>query len=570
MSPGVHVAIAGGERHARERIAALLAARGVVALDVDDHDVSPVHDHHVRADVILVLDLRACVRQSELPGDVPVVALVEFGVSAETLEAFTTAGADDVVVLPADPAAAALVIEQRLRAAIDLPAVRASHRCADELGAVAGIAAERQDLWPALDEILAATAVALGAARVFIVATQDPPWIAEPRPGVASRPRPIDLSIVPEAGAAMAGARFVLLGDASAPSVPAGAHPGLDGRAAELAAAGITGAVAVPLRAGGRTVGALVAHHRGRIALTEHQSAFLAIVAALIARTWAADAVVARDVSTDEVTGVVDDASDRTRRIPRSDSSRILAAKIPPEQTRLESELKKTMEFLEKLIESTVDAIIAADVAGTIILFNPGAVRLFGWRKDDVVGQQHVDSFYPPGVARQIMRMLRSPSYGGVGRLELTRREISTKAGELVPVNMTASIIYEGVREVATVGVLSDLRDRIRIEQRLLQAQEKLLVTERQALVAELAGTAAHELNQPLTAVLLASELLARRTAPDDPQRRAAEAIRDEIARMAEIVKKIGRITQYETKQYVGGANILDLDKASPGGGEKV
>ena len=49
-----------------------------------------------------------------------------------------------------------------------------------------------------------------------------------------------------------------------------------------------------------------------------------------------------------------------------------------------------------------------------------------------------------------------------------------------VPVNMTASIIYEDVREVATVGILSDLRERIRIEQRLLQAQEKLLITEKQ------------------------------------------------------------------------------------------
>ena len=33
--------------------------------------------------------------------------------------------------------------------------------------------------------------------------------------------------------------------------------------------------------------------------------------------------------------------------------------------------------------------------------------------------------------------------------------------------------------------------------------------------------------------------------------------------RMAEIVRKIGKITKYETKTYVGGAKILDLDKAA-------
>jgi hypothetical protein len=32
---------------------------------------------------------------------------------------------------------------------------------------------------------------------------------------------------------------------------------------------------------------------------------------------------------------------------------------------------------------------------------------------------------------------------------------------------------------------------------------------------------------------------------------------------MAEIVRKIGKITKYETKSYVGGAKILDLDKAT-------
>jgi hypothetical protein len=132
-----------------------------------------------------------------------------------------------------------------------------------------------------------------------------------------------------------------------------------------------------------------------------------------------------------------------------------------------------------------------------------------------------------------------------------------------VPVNMTASIIYEDGREVATVGIISDLRDRIRIEQRLLAAQEKLLMSEKQALVAELAGAAAHELNQPLTSVMGYAELLRRKMSADDPHFRAVDTISREAVRMAEIVKKIGRITKYETKAYVGSTNILDIEKSS-------
>jgi signal transduction histidine kinase len=170
------------------------------------------------------------------------------------------------------------------------------------------------------------------------------------------------------------------------------------------------------------------------------------------------------------------------------------------------------------------------------------------------------------------MRMLRSTSYGGVGRLEQTRREIRTKGGELVPVNMTASIVYEGGREVATVGIFSDLRDRIRIEQKLLQAQQKLQLTEKQALVAELAGAAAHELNQPLTSIIGYAQLVQRQSEPNARHLRGVGVILREAERMADIVKKIGRITKYETTTYVGSQSIIDLDRSSmhePASGER-
>jgi PAS domain S-box-containing protein len=234
----------------------------------------------------------------------------------------------------------------------------------------------------------------------------------------------------------------------------------------------------------------------------------------------------------------------------------------------LENELSQTKDFLEKLIDSAVDAIIASDMAGNLILFNSGAERLTGWRADEVIGAMPVDQLYPEGVARQVMRMLRSASYGGVGRLEQTRREIRTKAGDLVPVNMTASIIYDQGREVATVGIFSDLRERIRIEQRLVEAQERLEVQEREAMVAQLAGAAAHELNQPLTSIMGYAELIARRSDPDAPHRRALEVISAEAGRMADIVKKIGRITRYEIKEYVGSASIMDLDRSARSPGE--
>jgi PAS domain S-box-containing protein len=229
----------------------------------------------------------------------------------------------------------------------------------------------------------------------------------------------------------------------------------------------------------------------------------------------------------------------------------------------LEQELRSTKEFLERLIDSTVDAIIAANLDGQIILFNQGAERLFGYRARDVIGHLPVWDLYEEGGARQIMRMLRSTSHGGVGRIEQTRREVRISSGEVVPVSMTASTIYEGDCEVATVGILTDLRERIRMEQRLLDAQQKLRVSEKQALVAELAGAAAHELNQPLTSIMGYAQLIERQSPKDAVHLRAVRVILSEAERMADIVKKIGKITKYETTDYVGTARMLDLERAS-------
>jgi signal transduction histidine kinase len=133
-------------------------------------------------------------------------------------------------------------------------------------------------------------------------------------------------------------------------------------------------------------------------------------------------------------------------------------------------------------------------------------------------------------------------------------------------VSLSAALLFEGTTPVGSVGIFTDLREKVRMEQRLAQAQEQLLAQERQAIVAELAGAAAHELNQPLTSVMGYAELLKRRLDPAAPGYSAAEVIFNEAERMAEIVRKIGKITKYETKSYVGQARILDLDKASDEG----
>ncbi|HEX3766625.1 MAG TPA: PAS domain S-box protein [Kofleriaceae bacterium] len=302
---------------------------------------------------------------------------------------------------------------------------------------------------------------------------------------------------------------------------------------------------------GGELVDLVGADHRSQIADT-------------VSRVLAGVNVDAFDLQLSTTSGASVWVSVSTSTVLAGSGAVILQFRDVTAERGLEQELRSTKEFLERLIDSAVDAIIAADLKGNIILFNQGAERLFGYRARDMIGKVPVWQLYEDGGARQIMRMLRSTSYGGVGRLEQTRREVRIAGGEVVPVSMTASTLYERDREVATVGILTDLRERIRMEQRLLDAQQKLQMSEKQALVAELAGAAAHELNQPLTSIIWSGGMIQRQSPSDAPYLRAVSVILSEADRMAGIVKKIGRITKYETIDYVGGARMLDLHRAAP------
>lgn len=248
--------------------------------------------------------------------------------------------------------------------------------------------------------------------------------------------------------------------------------------------------------------------------------------------------------------------------ILKSSKAILISFRDVTSQREVERALTHTKDFLERVIDSSVDAIVSADLKGNILVFNRAASRIFGYPPGTVIGRLNVRALYPPGDAQAVMRRIRSPDDGGTGRLEGYETFMVDKQGQSVPVRLSAAIVREDGRPVATVGVFTDIRQELAMRKRILEAETELREKEKGVALAELAGMTAHELNQPLTCVLSYSELLQRKcTQPDVTM--AAGVIINQAQRMAEIVKRIGRITRYETKGYVGGASILDLDKAA-------
>lgn len=99
--------------------------------------------------------------------------------------------------------------------------------------------------------------------------------------------------------------------------------------------------------------------------------------------------------------------------------------------------------------------------------------------------------------------------------------------------------------------------------EKLKQAQVQLVDAERQKVAVEMAGAAAHELNQPLTVLLGYSNLLGRMLKDDDPQKPIYEKIERSTRKISEVVERLSKITRYRTRHYVEGQPIVDIEAAS-------
>jgi PAS domain S-box-containing protein len=240
----------------------------------------------------------------------------------------------------------------------------------------------------------------------------------------------------------------------------------------------------------------------------------------------------------------------------------IISLRDVTEDRALARELTKTKEFLQRVIDSSVDAIVSADMRGKLMLFNPAAEIVYGYVADEVLGKRTVQDLYPAGVAMKIMRLMRSEEHGPVGVLHGYKTVLLGKGGERIPVTLSASLIMHRGRPIGSVGVFTDLRARLQIEERLASAQQELADKEQKAFIAELAGATAHELNQPLTSVMGYAGMIARDAEEGSRLGRASNAIVRETERMAEIVRKIGKLTKYESKAYVGDTQIIDIERS--------
>jgi PAS domain S-box-containing protein len=232
------------------------------------------------------------------------------------------------------------------------------------------------------------------------------------------------------------------------------------------------------------------------------------------------------------------------------------------ERLRIEQELRKQAD----LLELAHDAIIVRDLSDRIAYWNSGAEKVYGWRREEALGEMTpslLGSMYPsfletadpPGLETLKQQIVRVGRWEG--ELVQTRRN-----GETIVVSSRWALQRDDNGQPAGIlQINTDITERKRAEENLRLMQTQLAHLARLTTMGELAASIAHEINQPLAAVVTNGRACLRWMALDEPNldeaRAAISAVVNQGMRASEIIDRIRSLLRKSPPQMT----LLDINK---------
>ncbi|MGE5304893.1 MAG: PAS domain S-box protein [Alphaproteobacteria bacterium] len=174
------------------------------------------------------------------------------------------------------------------------------------------------------------------------------------------------------------------------------------------------------------------------------------------------------------------------------------------ERKRSETLIYREQLWLRSLIETTQDAFVSIDRQGHIVEFNPAGEKIFGYQKNEIVGQK-VNILMPEPYASEhddhIARYKKTGKPHAIGRIRTVTAK--RKNGEPFPMELSVTEIpmNDGARYAA---LMRDISDRVKLQEQLIESQ-------RLAAIGATAAKFAHEVGNPLNNIYMTIQLLSRR-----------------------------------------------------------
>ncbi|HEY4130321.1 MAG TPA: MASE1 domain-containing protein, partial [Gemmatimonadaceae bacterium] len=167
-------------------------------------------------------------------------------------------------------------------------------------------------------------------------------------------------------------------------------------------------------------------------------------------------------------------------------------------RVRTEQALRASEERFAKAFRSSPDAIcLASREENRIVEVNERWETLFGYSRDEAVGRSFEDlGIWPPEATAKIAEA--SDAAGCVRDLEV---EVRNRTAEALRIIIASDTVDVG-GEACLITMIRDVTERSRADQLIADQRRQLAHLGRVAVLGELSGALAHELNQPLTAIL--------------------------------------------------------------------
>lgn len=210
-------------------------------------------------------------------------------------------------------------------------------------------------------------------------------------------------------------------------------------------------------------------------------------------------------------------------------------------------------DIFEILLDNFPDMIHSIDDEGNIVYTNKTAESLLGYTCDELLGM-NIKQIYAKEVLEELEKGFSDLKQRGDKTVE---SKLQSKDGKTIPVEIRSFSIYDDEGNfIRTFSILRDIRD-------IKDLQQSLVHAGRLAAIGELSSGVAHDINNPLTVILLANEMIARELQKLDIESGSSldriKSQAEDIQRASRSIQKLANHLRNFSRGMVENFELVDL-----------